>query len=509
MHLMCPVLDVFLKSFTGKINSTEMNKLFFLSGFCLLLTSNVLKAGQVGDTSAIPAAKKVIVYTTAENTNLRLTLSDTVGFVDFSQPLETQPCVFVDPTKLFQTFVGIGGAITDASAETFAMLPAEKQREILEQYFDVNKGIGYTLARTNIHSCDFSSASYTYVDDNDASLKSFSVAHDKEFRIPMIRQAIAAAGGKLTLYASPWSPPAWMKDNNTMLKGGKLLPAYYQSWADYFVKFLKAYESEGIPVWGLSVQNEPMATQKWESCIFTGEEERDFIKKYLGPTLYNAGFSDKKLIAWDHNRDLIYQRASTVLDDPEAAKYIWGIGYHWYEDWTGGGKLFDNVRRVHESYPNTNLIFTEGCAESFKMEKINDWKWGETYGRSMINDFNNGTVAWTDWNVLLDEKGGPNHVGNFCFAPVHADTKTGQIYYLSSYYYIGHFSKFIRPGARRIISSASRGQFITTAFLNTDSKIAVVVMNQSNDTIPYRLWMAGQAAEITSLPHSIQTLVVE
>jgi glucosylceramidase len=325
----------------------------------------------------------------------------------------------------------------------------------------------------------------------------------------MIKQAIAAAGGKLTLFASPWSPPAWMKDNNNMLKGGKLLPAFYQSWADYYVRFVKAYEAEGIPVWGLSVQNEPMATQTWESCLYTGEEERDFIKKYLGPTLHKAGMADKKLIAWDHNRDLMYQRASTVLDDPEAAKYVWGIGFHWYESWTGGGNIYENVKRVAETYPGKSLIFTEGCAESFDFNKMEDWKWGEKYGLSMINDFNNGTVAWTDWNVLLDEQGGPNHVGNFCFAPVHADTRTGQIYYLSSYYYIGHFSKFIRPGAKRIISSASRGQLITTAFVNTDGKIAVVVMNHSDVKIPYRIWMAGQAAEITSLPHSIQTLVIE
>jgi len=167
------------------------------------------------------------------------------------------------------------------------------------------------------------------------------------------------------------------------------------------------------------------------------------------------------------------------------------------------------VKRVAEAYPDKSLIFTEGCADSFNPKKMNEWKLGEKYGLSMINDFNNGTVGWTDWNILLDEKGGPNHVGNFCFAPVHADTKTGQVYYLSSYYYIGHFSKFIRPGAKRIISSASRGQLITTAFLNLDGKIAVIVMNQSNDKIPYRLWMDGQSAEITSLPHSIQTLIVE
>jgi len=486
-----------------------MKKLILLPGLCLLLAANALTAGNEKDTPASPAVKKVVVYTTADSTKLRLTLTETVTFSPFGQPKETEPCIFVDPTKTFQTFVGIGGAITDASAETFAKLPKDKQQEILQQYYDVNKGIGYSLARTNIHSCDFSSGSYTYVTDNDAALKSFSVSHDKEFRIPMIKQAIAAAGGKLTLYASPWSPPAWMKDNNNMLKGGKLLPAFYQSWANYYVKFIKAYEAEGIPVWGLSVQNEPMATQTWESCLYTGEEERDFIKKYLGPTLQKAGMANRKLIAWDHNRDLMYQRASTVLDDPEAAKYVWGIGFHWYESWTGGGNIYDNVKRVAETYPNKKLIFTEGCVEKYKFDGMAQWKLGERYGLSMINDFNNGTVAWTDWNVLLDETGGPNHVGNFCFAPVHADTRTGEIYYLSSFYYIGHFSKFIRPGAKRIISSASRGQLITTAFKNTDGKIAVVVMNQSSETIPYRLWIAGQAAEVTSPPHSIQTLVVE
>jgi glucosylceramidase len=486
-----------------------MKRIILLSGVFTLIASLVSTAAKDPSEPKIPATKKVVVYTSAQGTDLRLTATETVTFVDFGQPLETQPCIFVDPTKTFQTFVGIGGAITDASAETLAKLPKKQQDEIIQNYYDVNKGIGYSLARTNIHSCDFSSGSYTYVEDKDVALKSFSVAHDKEFRIPMIKQAIAAAGGKLTTYASPWSPPAWMKDSKNMLKGGKLLPEFYQPWAEYYVKFIKAYEAEGIPMWGLSVQNEPMATQTWESCIYTGEEERDFIKNHLGPTLHKAGMADKKLIAWDHNRDLIYQRASTVLDDPEAAKYVWGIGFHWYESWTGGGNIYDNVKRVAETYPDKNLIFTEGCAESFKMDKINDWNWGEMYGRSMINDFNNGTVAWTDWNILLDEIGGPNHVGNFCFAPVHADTKTGQIYYMNSFYYIGHFSKFIRPGAKRIISSASRGQFLTTAFINTDGKIAVVVMNQSNDKIPYRLWIAGQAAEVTSLPHSIQTLVVE
>jgi glucosylceramidase len=483
-----------------------MKKLLF--AFCLLIVLSFVLHDKKS-AAYIPPGKKITVYTTAENTGYRLSLTETLQSSPAGQPLETEPTVFVDPSKTFQSYLGIGGALTDASAETFYKLPKDKQKEILEQYFDKQKGIGYSLIRTNIHSCDFSSGIYTYVKDNDKELKSFSVAHDEQFRIPFIKQSIAAAGGKLTLFVSPWSPPAWMKDNNDILHGGALKPEFYQSWANYYIKFINEYQKRGIPVWGLSVQNEPMAKQRWESCNYTAEQERDFIKNYLGPTLHKSGMADKKLIAWDHNRDLMYHRASTILSDPAAAKYVWGIGFHWYEDWTGGGKLFDNVRRVNESFPKTNLIFTEGCAEAYKLSSIKDWKYGEAYGRSLINDFNNGTTGWTDWNILLDENGGPNHVKNFCFAPVHADTKTGEITYMNSFYYIGHFSKFIGANAKRIISSTSRGQLLTTAFKNADGKLVVVVMNQSNDKIPYKLWIAGQAAMTTSLPHSIQTLVVE
>jgi len=454
-----------------------------------------------------PEGREVKVYATADNSNQRLTATETVPFTHFGQPLETQICVFVDPAKRFQTMLGIGGALTDAAAETFAKLPAPKQQEILKAYFDVKDGIGYTLARTNIHSCDFSSSSYTYINEGDKELQSFSISHDKQFRIPFIKQAQQAAGGKLTIFASPWSPPAFMKDNNNMLHGGKLKPEFYQAWANYYTKFIKAYQQEGVPVWGLTIQNEPMATQTWESCVYSAEEERDFLKNYLGPTMKRAGLSDKKIIAWDHNRDLIYQRAETILGDPKAAGYVWGIGFHWYEPWSGSDPMFDNVKLVHESFPEKNLIFTEGCADSFKPERLKDWKLGEQYGRSMINDFNNGAVGWTDWNILLDETGGPNHVKNFCFAPVHADTKTGELIYTNSYFYIGHFAKFIRPGAKRIASAASRSQLLSTAFINPDGKVAVVVMNQSDKKISYYLWLQGQAAPINSLPHSIQTLV--
>lgn len=476
-----------------------------LAGLLLVSYAGYAKGPGTGDTLS---RKTVTVYTTAAKTALRMSATDKVSFSPAKQPLETEVCIFVDPAKSFQTMTGIGGALTDAAAEVFAKLPKEKQAELLKAYFDPVNGIGYTLARTNIHSCDFSSDSYTYIEEGDSALKTFSVKHDMAYRVPFIKAAIAAAGGKLTLFASPWSPPAFMKDNGSMLHGGKLLPRYYQAWANYYVKFIKTYESLGIPVWGLSVQNEPMAKQVWESCNFTAEEERDFIKYYLGPTLQRAGMSTKKLIAWDHNRDQIYQRASTILEDAVAAKYVWGIGYHWYETWTGSSMEFDNVRKVKEAFPDKNLIFTEGCVESFKLDKVNDWALGERYGNSLLNDFNNGTVAWTDWNILLDEKGGPNHAGNFCFAPVHADAKTGELIYTNAYYYLGHFSKFIRPGAKRIIASSNRTDLQTTAFVNKDGKMVVVVLNTSDKELSYKLWIKGNGAAIKSLPHSIETLVV-
>ena len=499
-------------------SSMKINRRNFLvaSSSALVLGKTKLSPaadGQPSEVSEPPqfdrnfAARDVAVYTTADKTNYRLSQNETLPFKPMGQPLETQICVFVDPAKRSQTIVGIGGALTDASAETFAKLPSAKQREILDAYFDPNKGIGYTIGRTNIHSCDFSSASYIYVDEGDKQLKSFSVDHDKQFRIPFIKQAMATARGKVTLFASPWSPPAFMKTNNDMLHGGKLKPEFYQSWATYYTKFIKAYEREGVPVWGITIQNEPMATQTWESCIYTAEEEREFLKNYLGPTMRREGLAEKKIIAWDHNRDLIYQRVSTILKDPKAAQYIWGIGYHWYEPWSGGDQMFDNVKLVHETFPDKKLLFTEGTVDSFKPQEINSWRLGEQYARSMINDFNSGAVGWTDWNVLLDEQGGPNHVGNFCFAPVHADTKSGELTYTNSYYYIGHFSKFVRPGARKIACSPSRSALLATAFINPDGRVSVVVMNRGDQPVSYFLWLDGNAAEVGSLPHSIQTLV--
>lgn len=451
-------------------------------------------------------SQSVKVYTTSKDSTSNFKLTQELNFKELKQPLETQVCIFVEPDIKYQTYMGIGGAITDASAEVFAKLDKQKQEELLSAYFDNKKGIGYSIIRTNMNSCDFSSDSYTYVKENDKTLESFNIDHDRKFKIPLIKKALQKSPESKTFF-SPWSPPAFMKSNNDMLHGGKLLPDFYNTWADYYVKYIKEYQKEGIDFWGMTIQNEPMATQIWESCIYTAEEERDFLKNYLGPTLSKNKLQSKKVIFWDHNRDLITQRANVMLTDKDAAKYVWGIGFHWYENWSGGEMMFSNVGEVNRMYPDKNLVFTEGCADSFNKNRILAWENAEKYGKSMINDFNNGTVMWTDWNILLDETGGPNHVGNFCFAPVHADSKSGNLIYTPSYYYIGHFSKFIKNGSQRISSVASRSQLLTTSFLNKPGNITTIVMNPTDKKITYFLCVRSSAVEVTIAPHSIQTLV--
>lgn len=449
-------------------------------------------------------AKLVVTNSTTQE---KLADKGLIKFEKFAQPKETDACIFVDPDFKYQKLIGIGGAITDASAETLYKMPKAKQKEILEAYYGKN-GLGYNLVRTNMNSCDFSSESYTYVKDGDTSLKSFSVAHDEKYKIPMIKEAQKLIGKDFTFYFSPWSPPAWMKSNQNMLKGGRLEEKYYQTWANYYVKFIQEYQKRGINVWGLTIQNEPMAVQTWESCIYTAEEEGNFLKNNLGPTLWKNGFKDKKVIIWDHNRDLIYQRATTTLQDPETAKYANGIGYHWYETWNNKTQLFDNLGETQRAFPNMFLAFTEGCKEQFKMDGIYDVSLGELYGRNMLNDFNKGTALWTDWNVLLDETGGPNHVGNFCFAPIIADTKTGEVHYTYEYYYIGHVSKYIKPGAQRVGNSSNRAALISTAFMNENGELVTVIMNESDKDTDAYLWIEGEAAKLSVPAHSIQTVIL-
>ena len=438
----------------------------------------------------------VHISLTARDTPARLSEQPPVVF-ETTRP-ET-PAITIDPRKRFQKMEGFGGAFTEAAAVTWQKLPAEKQAEVMRAYFDPDNGLGYTMGRTHINSCDFALGNYAHDEvDGDFALKHFSIARDRAAILPMLKEALRLSPG-LKLFASPWSPPAWMKTNKQMNGGGRLLPECRDVWARYYCRYLREYEKEGIPFWGLTVQNEPEASQSWDSCLYSAEEERDFVRDYLGPTLQKEGLGHLNLMIWDHNRDAIYERASVVYDDPQAAQYVWGAAFHWYM-----GDHFDNLTALHEAFPDKRLLFSEGCQEGGP--HTGEWGVGERYGRSLINDLNRWTVAWVDWNLVLDERGGPNHVGNYCSAPILVDTQAGLPLYQSSFYYLGHFSRYIRPGAERILHAGTTDDLETTAFLNPDGRIAVVVMNRTEQTIPFALQYHDQAARTISPPHSIMTL---
>jgi glucosylceramidase len=439
-------------------------------------------------------------FLTARDTGDRLALSGTLSF-DEKRGAELVT-VFVDPGRGFQVLEGFGGAFTEAAAVTLQKLSPANRERALRAYFDPQEGHGYSLCRTHINSCDFALGNYACTDvAGDVELEHFTIGRDRRALLPMIRDAQKIAGEKFRLFASPWSPPAWMKTNGQMNRGGKLKPEYRDPWARYYVRFVQEYANEGVAIWGLTVQNEPAATQPWDSCEYTAEEERDFVRDHLGPTLHKAGLGHVKIIIWDHNRDIIVERVRVAYDDPEAAKYIWGAGFHWY-----GQDKFDNIQLVHDAWPDKQLLFTEGCQEGGP--HIGEWALGERYARSMINDLNRWTVGWVDWNLVLDETGGPNHVGNFCSAPIIADTRQDQLIFQSSYYYIGHFSRFIGPGAQRILCATNRDDLEATAFANPGGTLAVVVLNRTDTERHYALRLPGRRAISTVPPHSISTYVV-
>ncbi len=445
-------------------------------------------------------SKTIRVIQTARDTGDRLAGKEDIAFIADKDGWE-KSLINIHPEVEYQEFNGFGATITEAAVSTYYKMSGQKRKEIMNAYFNVDTGLGYSVCRTHIGSCDASLDNYSYLEkEGDTAFESFTIERDLKALVPFIKEASALRGEGFKLLSSPWSPPAWMKTNGEMNHGGKLKEEYRELWARYYARYIKEYAKQGVKVWALTIQNEPKATQIWDSCLYTAEEERDFVKNYLGPVLAEEGLSDVKLVIWDHNKERVYERARVIFDDPEASKYVWGAGFHWYS-----GDHFEALSLLHDLYPGKALIFTEGCEEGGP--RVGAWYTGEKYGHDIIGDLNNWTMSWTEWNILLDQTGGPNHVANYCDAPVIADTAQDKVIYESSYYYIGHFSKYIRPGAKRIGFSKFTNKLEVTAFKNTDGKIAVVVMNRNDDAIEFYLRGEHGIAKITSLPHSILTLI--
>jgi len=406
--------------------------------------------------------------------------------------------ITLNPKALKQTIIGFGGAFTESAAYNLSRISKENREKAIKAYFDPKEGIGYTIGRVSIHGCDFSLGSYLYIDDYDDTLKSFNISRDQKI-IDLIHDAQKYTKEKIQILGSPWTPPYWMKDNNSPIRGGKLLPKYYQTWADYFVKFIKAYEEKNVKIEWVSVQNEPQAVQRWDSCIYDHEDEKNFVK-VLGSTLEKEGLKDKKILIWDHNRDVMVARAKAIYEDKEASKYVWGTAFHWYDN-----EQFDEVKKHKDLFPDKHLIFSEGCQEGGP--HFGEYKVGERYGRNMINDLRNGTEAYIDWNLYLDETGGPNHVNNLCSAPFMIKIFHEELIQMISYYYIGHFSKFIKPGARQMESSGLK-DLLYLSCINPDGTYVLVIQNEHEKSFDIEVEGLHHEVFIHIEPRSIQTIVL-
>lgn len=410
--------------------------------------------------------------------------------------------IICNPAESFQAIEGFGGALTESTAWVLEQLPKSRRDAILAAYFNPDDGLGYTLVRSHINSCDFSLSTWSLDDTpGDTTLSHFTLAPMRRWLLPVLHEAIATPGARIRFLFSPWSPPAWMKTNGSMTHGGELRADCRDTWARFVVKFVEEMKTkEHIPVWALTVQNEPAANQVWESCLYSAAQERDFVRDHLGPALHAAGLDGVHLLVHDHNRDILDERADTILSDPAAAKYVWGSALHWYvsEDFAASSRL-------HDRFPDKHILFTEGCWEGGV--KLGKWDRGERYARNMIGDLRNWVCGWIDWNMVLDSTGGPNHVGNLCDSPVIVDLKTGEVTFQSSFYYIGQFSRFVHPGAVRIGSTAQLGSLESIAFRNPDGSLAIIVFNPSDNPAHFALRVEGSRLDCFIPEHAIQTYV--
>ena len=437
------------------------------------------------------------------------------------------------PGEKYQTITGFGGSFTESSAYLLNQLSQKNRELILNAYFG-SDGAQYSLTRTHINSCDFSLRNYSYAPlKNDKELKSFSIDEDRDDIIPMIKEAMDISEEGFKILSSPWTAPPWMKDNDSYV-GGKLLPEYYETWALFFSKYLEAYKKEGIDIWGITVENEPLGNgNNWESMHYTAREMADFVQNHLGPQL-KADYPEVKILAYDQNRghELI-EWAETIYGNKEAAKFFDGFAIHWYASTYDYFPKSLNV--THELAPDKYIINSEACVDSevpkwkddawYWSKEATDWGWDWAaekdkykhpkyvpvyrYARNIIGSLNNHVDGWIDWNMVLDTQGGPNWFKNWCVAPVIVDPDKDEVYFTPLYYTLTHFSKFIRPEAVRIGFNNTDESLMITAALNPDGSIAVIVLNMNEEPKVLKLNLGEKSTSFRISAQAVQTIVIK
>lgn len=437
----------------------------------------------------------------------------------------------LNPGETFQKITGFGGSFTESSAHLLNELSKENREKIIEAYFG-DSGAKYSLTRTHINSSDFSLGNYSYAPiEGDVNLEHFSIQEDMDDIIPMIKDAMAISSDGFKIISSPWTAPIWMKDNKAW-KGGKLLPEYYDTWALFFSKYLSAYAEQGIDIWGITVENEPLGNgENWESMHYTAEEMNEFVKNHLGPKLEEDGH-DVVLLGYDQNRDHLEEWVDVMYGDEEAAKYFDGTAIHWY---ASTYDIFeDALQHAHNAAPDKYLIQTEATADAdvpkwkddewYWSKEATDWGWDWApdslkylhpkyvpvyrYARDMIGTLNNWVDGWVDWNMVLDRQGGPNWANNWCLAPVIVDPELDEVYFTPLYYTMVHFSRFIRPDAVRIGHSHNDEEILVTAAKNNDGTIAVVILNQLDEVRNIQINLEGKTTSFSISGKALQTIVI-
>lgn len=457
------------------------------------------------------------------------------------------------PDLQFQEYIGFGASFTASSAWNLATIPTEARKEVLTQLFSPTEGAGFTLTRTHINSSDYSNGHYTYVEPGDIDLATFSIYEDlKGFTgdeneqvqgielvapnydlIPMILEAQGIQGADFKIIASPWSPPSWMKTGETSeMTNGNLLPEYYGLWAKYLSKYISAYAEQGIALWGITPQNEPLHAHdaRWDSNGLTPEQGRDFLRDHLGPQLVKDGHlnlhdldAGLRVLIYDHNKSMMNQYVLPTYSDPEAAKYAWGTAFHWY----ASSELEENnwyaqeLSDLHKSWPTKGMIHTESSIDIDAEDPIGQY-WREstdyagtfvpfdTYAHDIISDLNQGVQGYIEWCMILSDKGQPNPYDNFNSAPVLINPVTDSVTYTPLYYLLSHFSKFIRPGARRIEIKAEEMQGIAhTAAKNVDGSIALVVYNSTTEAREISIQLDATTHTVQMPPRAVQTITLQ
>lgn len=412
--------------------------------------------------------------------------------------------IIVRSDRTYQTHLGFGGAFTDAAVDCYAACSPENREKIVKACYSP-EGLNYNLARLTVHSSDFSAESYNYTRGTD--LDSFDLSREDEVKIPMICRCMEESDRPITFFAAPWSPPAFSKTNGDMCHGGKLKEEYRTFWAEYYARYLEEMKKRGIHIRYASVQNEPEAIQTWESREVDAQEEGREIRDFLAPAFRKRGL-DTKFYLWDHNRDRVVRRTIDTMSVRGVEADVWGVGYHWY-----CCDKHENLSRLHELYPNLHILLTECCVElahdSTTGQEVSAglWENGQRYARQIIDDLNNWSEGYIDWNLVLDEKGGPNHVGNFCEAPIMLDGKGG-LRLNPSYWHIAHFSRYIQPGAKRIFCAGGASKLYQTAYCNPDGTKVIVALNTADRDFETNVDVDGEIFGLRLEKHSIVTILV-